>query len=304
MAATNFRVWFKTELVFEGGKVDHPRDPGGRTNMGVTQRVYNGFRKARNLPTRDVYGIEAAEVAAIYKTGYWDKVWGDRLPDGLDVVVADGAINSGVSQSLKWLQRALGVRVDGIMGDATLTAAEAVSDMGALIDRVIAHREAFLRALRTFKTFGKGWLRRTAQLRNLGRLIASGEPANGRVVSLTALPGMNAKASLEDAKKALPKLDALWGAGSSTGILAQATSALEPLQNLERVATLLAVVTAVGTVLAIAGGAWAWYARRKTAELNEALDVRPDTPANDNADEPVQPTVELPAGIENLADAS
>lgn len=111
-------------LVHEGGKVDHPKDPGGRTNKGVTQRVYNAWRSKSNLPPRDVYLIADMEVAAIYRFQYWDAIMGDRLPEGVGYVVFDGAVNSGPKQSIKWLQRALSSlytgKVDGVMGALTL----------------------------------------------------------------------------------------------------------------------------------------------------------------------------------------
>ena len=304
MAAQNLRIWFKTELVFEGGKVDHPADPGGRTNMGVTQRVYNGWRKARKLAVRDVYQIEAAEVLDIYKTGYWDKVWGDRLPDGVDVVVADGAINSGVIQSVKWLQRALGVRVDGQMGDATLSACLAHENKDLLVAQITDNREAFLRALKTFRTFGKGWIRRITQLETLGQKLATGSIGPNAKLSLVSTPGANRKASLEDAKAAPPKLDALWGAGTGTGVLAQATAALEPLNALPRVGTFLTILTVLGVLLAAGGAAWAWHARRKTEALNDALNLRPTTPVNDNDAPPVTVVSDLPAGMNELLEAA
>ena len=295
MAEANLKAWFKVEMTFEGGRVDDPKDPGGRTAYGVTQRVYNGYRKARGLPIRDVWLIETREIVDIYKTGYWDKVWGDRLPDGLDIVVADGAINSGVSQAVKWLQRALGVRVDGIMGDATLTAANAVNDVDTLIGRVIAAREAFLRALKTFKRFGKGWIRRTQQLKALGQHYARGSV--GPAPAVAFMSGMNAKAVLESAKATPPKLDALWSAGTSTGVLAQVTSTLEPLQNIERIAHLLTIVTVLGVVLGVAGGAYSWWARQRSAKINAALDIRPQTPDADNDDAP-------PEGLHDAMEAA
>lgn len=280
MAEANLKPWFKVEMTFEGGRVDDKADPGGRTAFGVTQRVYNGYRRARKLPIRDVWLIETSELVDIYKTGYWDKVWGDRLPEGLDIVVADGAINSGVSQSLKWLQRALGVRVDGIMGDATLTAAEAVNDVDALIAKVISFRNAFLRALRTFKRFGKGWTRRTAQLQALGQHYARGSVGPAPAVSF--MDGMSAKAVLESAKSGPPKLDAIWSAGTSSGILAQVTQTLEPLQNIQRIATLLSIITVVGVLLGVAGGLYSLWARKRSAKIAEALDLKPRNPVNDN----------------------
>ncbi|MHB2205080.1 glycoside hydrolase family 108 protein [Methylobacterium sp. CM6257] len=295
MAEANLKPWFKVELTFEGGRVDDKADPGGRTAYGVTQRVYNGWRKARRLPVRDVWLIETAEIVDIYKTGYWDKVWGDRLPEGLDIVVADGAINSGVSQSVKWLQRALGVRIDGVMGDATLTAANLVNDVDTLIAKVIAARESFLRALKTFKRFGKGWLRRTQQLKDLGQHYARG--LVGPAPAVAFFSGMNAKALLESAKPSPPKLDAVWSASTSTGILAQITQTLEPLQNIERIAHLLTAITVIGVLLGIAGGLYSWWARQRSAKLAQALDLRPSLPSNDNDEAP-------PEGLHDAMEAA
>lgn len=287
MAASNLAAWFKLEMVFEGGKVDHPKDPGGRTNMGVTQRVYDGWRKQRSLPRRDVYLIEAREVIEIFKTGYWDKVWGDRLPAGLDIVVADGAINSGPGQAIRWMQRALndngaGLRVDGVMGDATLTAAQSVNDVDALIVRIIALREAFLRALRTWSTFGRGWLSRITQVRRAGTDVAAGSiPA----VAIKT-KGMERKALIEDAKAPLPKLDAVWGAGTGTGVIAQAVEKLSPLSAVEQIATVVAWLTAAGAVLAVIGFAWAFVARKRNEARDAALGLKPTLPANDNVPPP------------------
>ena len=285
MAAANLKPWFKVEMTFEGGKVDDRADPGGRTAYGVTQRVYNGYRRARNQPIRDVWLIEAREIVDLFKTNYWDKVWGDRLPDGVDVVVADGAINSGVGQSIKWLQRALGsVRVDGVMGDATLKACEA-ADPRQLIKDIIARREAFLRSLKTFRRFGKGWLRRTAQLETLGLNMADGGMTTPAV---SKFADMGRKARLEDAKALPPKLDAVWGAGTGTGALAQVTSTLEPLQNIERIAHLLTAITVIGVMLGIAGGIYSYWARHRSHEINDALDIRPSIPSNDNDEAPLE----------------
>ena len=122
-----FRDALARVLVHEGGKVDHPADPGGRTNKGVTQRVYNAWRTKSYLPLRDVYLISDLEVEAIYRFQYWDAIKGDQLPPGIGYVVLDGAVNSGPKQSAKWLQRALGFepsQVDGMIGSVTLNAAQ------------------------------------------------------------------------------------------------------------------------------------------------------------------------------------
>jgi lysozyme family protein len=290
MAAANFAAWLKLELTFEGGRVDDPQDPGGRTAFGVTARVYNGYRKKRGLPLRDVFLIEAQEIKDIYDAGYWDKVRGDELPDGLDIVVADGAINSGVGQSVKWLQRALGEgyrgRVDGIMGDTTVAAAKGVDDVDKLIADVLARRMAFLRSLKTFKRFGRGWTSRVDQLRKIGQARATGSVGPAPVKA----PEMYRKALLEDAKAPIPKADAVWGAGASGGTIAQAIEVLTPVSDrMPSLGTILTILTALGVVLTIAGLLYRDWAKSRNDALTDALDTRPrlrvDTSANDEAPE-------------------
>jgi len=105
-------------LIHEGGRVNHPKDPGGRTNQGITQRVYNAWSAKSSLPARDVYLIDDAEVAAIYRFQYWEVVHGDVLPEGVGYVLFDGAVNSGPKQAIKWLQRALGSLYAGTVDGA------------------------------------------------------------------------------------------------------------------------------------------------------------------------------------------
>ena len=111
-----------------------PKDPGGRTNQGVTQRTYDAWRRSQGLPTRDVYLMADAERDAIYKGEYWTPVRGDDLPVGLDFCVFDAAVNSGVGQAGVWLQNALGDHyagtVDGVIGAKTMQAVADYGDVG------------------------------------------------------------------------------------------------------------------------------------------------------------------------------
>jgi lysozyme family protein len=146
-------------LAHEGGFVNHPKDPGGATNFGVTQRVYDSYRKRKGLSQRSVRAIEPDEVAEIYKAQYWDAVRADELPDGVDYAVFDYAVNSGPGRSARDLQRELGVNVDGIIGFQTLAAAQA-ADPFDLIERLCNRRMRFLRSLKHWPTFGRGWTAR------------------------------------------------------------------------------------------------------------------------------------------------
>ena len=162
MTQANFNKALEYVLEHEGGYVNHPRDPGGATNFGVTQAVYDGYRKLRGRGQQSVKFISQDEVQAIYKFQYWDKVQGDLLPTGLDYAVFDFAVNSGVGRASKYLQAVLGVAQDGQIGARTLAAISSpVAAINALCDR----RMGFLRNLGTFLTFGKGWTRRVTGVR-------------------------------------------------------------------------------------------------------------------------------------------
>jgi lysozyme family protein len=114
-------------LRWEGGYVDHPADPGGATNKGVTQRVYDDWRTRQGLPARAVRQLEDAEMHAIYEAGYWLPPRCDLLQRQLDLVHFDTAVNMGVGRAVRMLQGALGCDVDGDFGPATRMAAEAAA---------------------------------------------------------------------------------------------------------------------------------------------------------------------------------
>lgn len=147
-------------LVHEGGYVNHPDDPGGATNMGVIQRTYDGWRRRNGLQTQSVRNITKTEVIAIYKDQYWDKVWGDDLPDGLDYALYDFAINSGPSRAVKFIQKIVGVKEDGVMGNITYNAIISKNNVEQLIIDLCYARWNWLKRLRHWNTFGRGWTRR------------------------------------------------------------------------------------------------------------------------------------------------
>jgi len=175
VTAENFERALALVLVHEGGCDDDPNDPGGRTKAGITHIDYDAYRKRKGLPLRDVFKMEDSERDEIYRTQYWDKVSADDLPSGLDYVVFDGAINSGVAQSVKWLQRALGsVAADGHLGNVTLAAVGQYPDQSTLIQACCEARREFLRNLKTFKYFGKGWIIRVNDVQKIALAWSSG----------------------------------------------------------------------------------------------------------------------------------
>lgn len=148
---------------FEGGYVNHPRDPGGATNFGVTQAVYDEYRISKKLAKRSVKQIAESEVDDIYLTRYANKIRYDELPAGIDYATLDGAVNSGVSRGAKWLQSAIGISADGKIGNQTISVA-AKTDAIATVKAMCAKRISFLRGLTIFSTFGKGWTSRVSRV--------------------------------------------------------------------------------------------------------------------------------------------
>ena len=157
----NYPQALKQVLKYEGGYVDHPKDPGGPTNKGVTQAVYDNWRKSQNLSIQSVRAIADSEVAAIYKNLYWDRISGDLLPSGVDFAVFDFAVNSGVSRAAKTLQAVVGVTQDGVIGPATIQATKTYVAMS-----ITNRRLAFMQSLSIWSTFGKGWSARIADVKN------------------------------------------------------------------------------------------------------------------------------------------
>lgn len=164
MATSDFEQSLKLVLAHEGGFVNHPADPGGPTNFGVTQKVYDAYRVNKGLASQTVRMIGQDEVADIYRNQYWGAPC-ERLPAGVDYAVFDYSVNSGRTRAVMDLQRTLndngaGLKVDGQAGEATFAALSKMNDISSLIESYCDHRMSFLKSLSTFKTFGTGWKRR------------------------------------------------------------------------------------------------------------------------------------------------
>ena len=154
----NFDQAFDILLKHEGGFSDHAADPGGKTRFGITEAVARevGYRgDMRELP------LDLAK--RIYKDRYWDAVLAEELPEAIRYAVFDAAVNSGPSQAIRWLQRAVGVRDDGVIGPQTIAAVRA-ADPQALLRRMLSARLRFMTDLPAWPTFGRGWARRIADL--------------------------------------------------------------------------------------------------------------------------------------------
>lgn len=156
---TAFADALQVVLDFEGGYSNRATDP--ETNFGITRataRAHGYYGKMRHIPL--------ATVERIYRQSYWDACCCDELPAPLRLVVFDAAVNSGVGQSIKWLQATLGLATDGRIGPLTLAAVTAC-DAPQVAQALLLRRERFLRSLRKWREYGKGWQRRLDTLKAL-----------------------------------------------------------------------------------------------------------------------------------------
>lgn len=155
----SFETCLTETLKWEGNYSNHPQDTGGPTMRGVIQRVYDAWRKRNGLPRRSVRNLEESELQAIYRENYWQLVRGDELPPGVDLATFDYGVNSGPPRSVSHLQEVLGVKIDGHMGPVTLEAVNA-ADPVEIVKKLCARRRKFVRQIKSYPTFGKGWNRR------------------------------------------------------------------------------------------------------------------------------------------------
>jgi lysozyme family protein len=153
---------------WEGGFIDHPNDPGGPTNRGVTQKVYDDWRARKGLPMRGVQLIDEDEVHSIYGSNYWLPPRCDLLDTPLDLVQFDTAVNMGVGRAVRFLQASVGCGVDGDFGPGTERAVMNC-DVGTVLAAYCNRREKFYRDLAQknpkFGVFLKGWMNRLDALR-------------------------------------------------------------------------------------------------------------------------------------------
>lgn len=162
----NFASALQAVLKHEGGFSNHSADPGGMTNLGCTKAVWEEHC-GHPVDEKAMRALTPADVAPLYKRKYWDKVQGDELPNGVDYVVFDCAINSGPGRAAKMLQACVGVEPDGGIGPKTLAAVRAANPQ-QLVKDYAKRRLSFMMDLPTWGTFGKGWTRRVNEVEAVG----------------------------------------------------------------------------------------------------------------------------------------
>lgn len=174
MAKGNFDSCLAEVLKHEGGFANHPSDPGGMTNLGVTKAVYEQW-VGHPVSESIMRGLTVQHVRVLYKVQYWDAARCDDLPAGIDLCVFDFAVNAGPKRAVRYLQLMTGAVGDGIIGANTLAQVQSyvrLHDKAHAVIRYQDLREAYYRKLKTFATFGKGWLRRVGAVRDIALKVA------------------------------------------------------------------------------------------------------------------------------------
>lgn len=294
----NFQKAHKIILGYEGGNVDNPKDPGGRTSRGVTQRVYSAYRMKIGKTPQDVYKATDAEVHAIYRQQYWDVCKCDDLPSGIDLIVYNASVNSGPKRAYKLLQASLNrasnaqLAVDGTPGMISVQAASNAPDHDLVVVEFGRKYQAFYQSLSTFKTFGKGWTRRNSNVTKIGAAWAAGSIGPKPVLAAAmsgpgAKPptetvgyGMGIKATDEDIPE--PTVSAGQGnvvTGSGTvaagGVEAIQSNLMQANQTLEPLSYYMDYVQYACVALIVAGvilTAYATWRQFKIKRVNDSID--------------------------------
>lgn len=153
----------------EGGLSDRPLadDPGGLTMLGVTQATLDNFHadfptQAQGFPL-DVAKITQEQATTIYWWAYWLEAGCDQLPQAIAIVVFNAAVQSGPTRAIRWLQEALGVNVDGLLGPKTRRAALSASPK-AVISTYLSRQIVFETQLSNWQSNKNGWTKRLFRL--------------------------------------------------------------------------------------------------------------------------------------------
>jgi lysozyme family protein len=254
MAKTTYPEAIRRLLASEGGYVNHPSDPGGPSNFGITIHDYRKYVKADANPA-DIRRMTVDEATEIYRSKYWGALRADELPAGVDYCLFDYAVNSGTARAPKVLQRLLSVPVTGRVDEATLAAVRA-SESRKLVQEICAERMRFLQSLRTWPVFGAGWSRRVSEVR--GAALALADRAAGR----GAIPA-DRPATRSSGKAVVPINDTArkvtTGGAVATGTVVAQQSAANGADGF----VVMLIVIATLLVAAAAWAFWRWHQKRR-----------------------------------------
>lgn len=169
----NFNKCLALTLKEEGGFQNDPRDSGnhlpdgraGCTNLGVTQAAWEAF-VGHPVSMADMKALTPEKVTPFYKQKYWNPVYADVLPSGVDYLLFDFGVNAGVGTSVKLFQQAIGCVPDGVIGPNTIAVIKA-ADPKSLVEKFSDKKIAYYRGLKLFPVYGAGWLRRVQDVKSV-----------------------------------------------------------------------------------------------------------------------------------------
>lgn len=268
MATWTYDEALRRLLAHEGGYTNHPSDPGGPTNFGITIHDYRKYVKP-NATATDVRAMKVVEAKAIYRAKYWNAQRCDELPAGLDYSVFDYGVNSGIGRSGKVLRRVVGIQdTTHVVTDDVLRAV-AKRDPKALVVATNDERLAFLKRLKTWPVFGKGWGRRVAEVRSVSlRMATERAPSPSIVPDVAPVPGKGAVPAPTAAKNVIV------GAGTAAPVAAGGGAwdwiSAHPWET---------ATIGCGVILIVGGSIYAlhrWHQRRQEAAIPETPSV-PET---------------------------
>lgn len=257
MTASNFDTALRYVLKDEGGNDDDPRDHGGRTSRGITQRVYDSWCTLHGKPKGDVWLASQSDVRSIYHEQYW-LPYCDKLPVGVDYLFFDISVNAGRQRAVITFQKALGVKVDGMMGTVTIEAINNHQDHMELIRDVSEIRRNWYRSLKQFPIYGRGWLNRTNHCEEGALAMAAGVPKYDKVAAVSG-SATNVK---PDGPAVNPETSgsAAGGLGTITVVLQQLKDMIEPYQHVIKPV----MYASLGlTVVMVLYTAWSFYKKSK-----------------------------------------
>ncbi|WDE13529.1 glycoside hydrolase family 108 protein [Thalassomonas haliotis] len=173
----DFDTAFEVTLEAEGGYVHDPDDPGGETYKGVARAKnpkWPGWQEIdlqknkEDFPDNlDAHPELQAQIKALYKASYWDKIRGDDITDqDIAESIFDFAVNAGPKTSAKLAQVTVAAKTDGIIGPKTLKKINADDKRAFLAVFALAKIGRYINICEKRKSSRKyfyGWVRRALE---------------------------------------------------------------------------------------------------------------------------------------------
>jgi lysozyme family protein len=285
MPASSYDEALRRLLAHEGGYSNHPSDPGGPTNFGITIADYRRYVKP-NATAADVKGMNVAEAKAIYRAKYWNTLRCDDIAPGLDYAVFDYGVNSGPARVVKVLQRLVGRQDPASAIDQATLGLLRARDAKALIAAVCDERLAFLRRLKTWPVFGTGWARRVAEVRAAALASAGRQNAMPRARTLGDARDP-APAPPAPAGKGVAPVNTAAQKGTAGGVIVTGGTAAQQAHE-AGYAPEVVIAIALSTI-ALGLGAWLFWRWRQRRLQDAVVAIEPVPAAADARTAPATP---------------